>query len=76
MKELIQELAGLVYEFNEAQDSKFPRMTVSFYKDGFDLFVCNGELDDNRLDMEHFELVSKLSSKVLTGAIDKVRGML
>lgn len=76
MKELMQELAGLVYEFNEAQTGKFPRMTVSFYRDGFDLFVCNGELDNDRLDMDHLELVSNLSEQVLTGAIDKVRGML
>ncbi len=76
MKELIQELAGLVYEFNEAQTGEgyYPSMSIQINVCHFDVLRVNGQ------GMDCGEWVAEVATAVtednLKLAINKVRGML
>lgn len=76
MKELIQELAGLVYEFNEVQTGEgyYPNMALQLNRYHFDILRANGQGHEN------VEWVAEVATTVtednLKLAIDKVRGML
>ncbi len=76
MKELIQELVGLVYEFNEVQANKgcYPSMSIQINVCHFDVLRVNGQ------GMDCGEWVVEIATSVtednLKLAIDKVRGML